>query len=335
MSATSALSTASSFGIPRPPDRDSAIVHDRRVIVDGLDTQYLEAGSGPTLLLLHGHEQSATSWRWVIPALARTHRVLALSLPGHGDSAPAAEGSLPGGKMEPFVAAFLDALHVEPQIDLVGHSAGGAIALRVALADPQRIRSLTLVDSAGLGQTVHPLLALDTLPLVGELAIVISRLPGGDLGRTIICTAILFAQPWRMPAEFLAEQHALGRRPGQLETSTAMARALFGPHGQRQILLDRLPSLTTPTLVVWGGCDYVLPVHQARTAVDLLPHGRLAVFGDCGHLPHIEHPDRFAAVLGDWLAEHHDLAGNRPPASSPPGDRGDRPSTVTPERRTA
>jgi len=55
------------------------VVHDRRVTVDGITAQYLEAGSGPTLLLLHGHEQSATSWRWVIPAPTRTHRVLALS----------------------------------------------------------------------------------------------------------------------------------------------------------------------------------------------------------------------------------------------------------------
>jgi demethylmenaquinone methyltransferase/2-methoxy-6-polyprenyl-1,4-benzoquinol methylase len=57
--------------------------------VDGLSLQYLEAGTGSPGLLLHGHEQSATTWRWVIPALARTHRVLALSLPGHGESAPA------------------------------------------------------------------------------------------------------------------------------------------------------------------------------------------------------------------------------------------------------
>ena len=52
--------------------------------MDGVETQYLEAGAGPPLLLLHGHEQSATTWRWVIPTLARTHRVLALSLPASG-----------------------------------------------------------------------------------------------------------------------------------------------------------------------------------------------------------------------------------------------------------
>jgi pimeloyl-ACP methyl ester carboxylesterase len=286
---------------PHPPAGEEIVIHDRRITVDGVQTQYLEAGAGPALLLLHGHEQSATSWRWVIPALARTRRVLALSLPGHGESGPAPDGHAPGADLAPFVAAFCSAVGAGAPIDLAGHSAGGAIALRLTLADPARIRTLTLVDSAGLGREVHPLLALDTLPVIGELAVMISRLPGGDLARTTMSAAMLFAQPWRIPAEFFTEQHALGRRPGQLEASTAMARALFGPHGQRQILLDRLPALTTPTLVIWGDRDYLLPVQQAHAAVNRLPHARLSVVPDCGHLPHVEHPDRFAAVLGTWL----------------------------------
>jgi 2-hydroxy-6-oxonona-2,4-dienedioate hydrolase len=287
---------------PQPQATGETDVRDRRITVDGVDTQYLEAGAGSPLLLLHGHEQGAASWRWVISALARTHRVLALSLPGHGESGPAAGRYGPGADLAPFVAAFLAGAGVESPLDVVGHSAGGAIALRLTLADPTRIRTLTLVDSAGLGREVHPLLALDTLPVVGELAVMISRLPGGDVARTSMSTAMLFAQPSRIPAEFVAEQHALARRPGQLEASTAMARALFGPQGQRQILLGRLPELTTPTLVIWGARDYLLPVQQARTAVKMLPHGELSVFPDCGHLPHVEQPDRFAAVLGDWLA---------------------------------
>jgi pimeloyl-ACP methyl ester carboxylesterase len=134
----------------------------------------------------------------------------------------------------------------------------------------------------------------------------ISRMPGGDVGRTSMSAAMLFAQPSRVPKEFFDEQHALGRRPGQLEASTAMARALFDANGQREVLLDQLPTLTMPTLVVWGGCDYVLPASQAHAAVDRLPHGRLALLADCGHLPHVECPDRFATVLSEWLAEHHD-----------------------------
>jgi pimeloyl-ACP methyl ester carboxylesterase len=284
-------------------DQAAPAVFDRRIVVDGVNLQYLEAGSGPPLLLLHGHEQSATSWRWVIPVLSRTHRVLALSLPGHGDSAPAVGGYAPGRDLAPLVADFLDALEVG-SLHVVGNSVGGAVILRLALADPARVRTLTLVDSAGLGREVHPLLALDTLPMIGELAIMISRMPGGDVGRTSMSTAMLFAQPSRVPAEFFTEQHALGRRPGQLEASTAMARALFDVNGQREVMLDRLPELTMPTLVIWGGCDYVLPASQAQAAVDRLPHGRLALLADCGHMPHVECPDRFATVLSEWLAEH-------------------------------
>src|SRR6204780_4047942 len=127
----------------QPQAQGEIVVHDRRITVNGVETQYLEAGAGPPLLLLHGHEQSATSWRWVIPALARTRRVLALSLPGHGESGPATEGHAPGADLAPFVAAFLAAIGVEAPVDLVGHSAGGVIALRLALTDPARIRTLT------------------------------------------------------------------------------------------------------------------------------------------------------------------------------------------------
>src|SRR5580704_18081704 len=117
-----------------PPPQEDTVLHDHRIMVDGVKTQYLEAGTGPLLLLVHGHEQSASSWRWVIPVLARTRRVLALSLPGCGESGPAAEGHAPGADLAPFVAGFLSAIGAEDPVDLVGHSAGGAIALRLALA---------------------------------------------------------------------------------------------------------------------------------------------------------------------------------------------------------
>jgi pimeloyl-ACP methyl ester carboxylesterase len=80
-------------------------------------------------------------WRWVIPHLSRTHRVLALSLPGHGDSTAAMGAYAPGRDTASFVAAFLDALGIG-LLDVVGHSAGGAVALRLALRDPARVRTL-------------------------------------------------------------------------------------------------------------------------------------------------------------------------------------------------
>ena len=85
--------------------------------------------------------------------------------------------------------------------------------MRLALTDPARVRALVLVDSAGLGREVHPLLAVDTLPLVGELAILLSHLPGGNLCRTTMSAAVLFAQPWRVPVDFLTEHTSAARTP--------------------------------------------------------------------------------------------------------------------------
>ena len=160
--------------------------------------------------------------------------MLALSLPGHGDSAPAVGGYAPGGDLAPFVAGFLDTLGVGP-LDVVGNSVGGAVALRLALADPARVRTLTLVASAGLGREVNPLLALAAQPVVGELAILLGRVPGGDLLRTTMSAAMLFAQPWRAPAKSSPSSTSWGagqvnsRRPprwlARCSTSTDSARS--------------------------------------------------------------------------------------------------------------
>jgi len=120
-------------------------IHDRRITVDGMNVQYLDAGAGRPLLLLHGHEQSASGWRWVIPALARSRRVLAVSLPGHGGTDPAVGAYKPGRDLVPFVLDVLDAIGVGA-VDVAGNSSGGAIALRLALGHPDRVRTLTLVD---------------------------------------------------------------------------------------------------------------------------------------------------------------------------------------------
>ena len=83
-----------------------------------------------------------------------------------------------------------------------------------------------------------------------------------------------------------------------------MARAIFDVGGQREVLLERLIDVTAPTLVVWGALDCVVPVSQAQDAVRRLPAGRLEIVPDCGHLPHVERPEEFVAIMTAFLAEH-------------------------------
>lgn len=279
----------------------SAVVEERRIVVAGLSTRYLAAGDGPPLVLLHGDGDSAVSWRWVLPHLARTHRVYAPDLPGFGDSAkPPADYS--PAFFASFVAAFLDTLgHARAVV--AGNSLGGLVALRLALGDPARVTALGLVNSAGLGRAVNPGLLPLILPGGGELAIAWSKTPLGAEQRAWWRATLLFARPERVPAAWLAEQDRLARLPGFLEATVVSLRAVFDLGGQREVLLEQLPRLPMRTLVVWGRDDLVFPEGQARAAVERLQQGSLALIPDCGHLPHVERPDLFAAALGRFLDE--------------------------------
>jgi pimeloyl-ACP methyl ester carboxylesterase len=264
------------------------VVEEQNVDVDGLPIRYLSAGAGPPLVLLHGAGDNALDWQWVFPALARTHR-----------ARPAVDYS--SAYFERFVAAFVDALDIG-QATFVGNSLGGLIALRLALSEPARVTALILVDSAGLGRTINPAFTSVNVPGLSEAAIPFWRTPVGAYQRAWGRTALLFAHPpGAVPREWLAEQGRLALSPGYLEAHMTVLRALVSPLGQRRVLVDRLPSVKIPTLVVWGARDRVFPESQARVAAARLPEGSLAIISECGHMPHVECPDRFLAALDGFL----------------------------------
>jgi 4,5:9,10-diseco-3-hydroxy-5,9,17-trioxoandrosta-1(10),2-diene-4-oate hydrolase len=275
-------------------------VEKQDVEIDGMPIRYLAGGEGPSLVLLHGAGDNALDWQWVMPTLAATHRVYAPDLPGSPESArPAADYS--PAFFERFVAAFVDALDIG-RATFVGNSLGGLIALRLALSEPERAGALVLVDSAGLGRAVNPAFTSVNVPGLGEAALPFWRTPVGAYQRAWGRTALLFAHPpGSVPREWVAEQCRLALSPGYLEAHLAVLRTQVGFGGQREVLVDQLPLLEIPTLVVWGAGDRVFPESQARVAAARLQEGSLAVVPDCGHMPHVECPDRFLAALDDFL----------------------------------
>ena len=281
------------------PQRVNVAVEERSVKVDGVPIHYLAVGIGPPLVLLHGAGDNALDWRWVMLALAATHRVYAPDLPGSPDSARPAVDYSPSF-FERFVAAFVDALDIG-RATFVGNSLGGLIALRLALSEPARVTSLVLVDSAGLGREVNPAFTSVNVPGIAEAAMPFWRTPAGAYQRALGRTVLLFAHPpGSVAREWLVEQCRLALLSGYLEAHVSVLRALVSPLGQREVLVDRLPSLKTPTLVVWGARDRVFRQSQAREAVAHLSGGSLVLIPDCGHMPHVECPDRFMAALGEF-----------------------------------
>lgn len=266
-------------------------------------TEYLTAGEGPPLLLLHGVGDSAYSWEWVIPSLARTHRIYAPSLPGFGGSAkPKIEYS--PEFYTTFVTAFLDTLGLE-QVSLVGNSLGGLVGIRLALAAPSRVKALVLVDSAGLGRGLNPLMRLQTLPGTAKFLAPLGKTSiGAKIWAWAFC-GLTLAKPNRVKRDWFERLSQMAQDPGYLEATVSALRnvgTLTGQH-DHEIMLDKLSRLTIPTLLIWGEQDRVLPVHHAKAAISRLPQGRLEILSDCGHIPQIEQPERLEAALSKFFNE--------------------------------
>jgi pimeloyl-ACP methyl ester carboxylesterase len=275
---------------------------ERRIDVGGLTTRYLTAGTtGPPLILLHGVGDNALDWQWVLPTLARTHRVYAPDLPGSGGSTKPDVDYSPAFFTQ-FLSAFLNALEVE-RAAVVGNSLGGLVGLRLALSEPERVTALALVSSAGLGRKVTYTLRSLALPGYGRLAVAWGKRRPGAVQRALGRAALVFARPRGAPREWIKEQYRLARLPGFLEAQMATVRAQVDLKGQREVLVDRLAELEVPTIIVWGMHDRVLPYSQAKEAVSRLQEGYLELISECGHLPQVEQPERFVSGLRRFLSE--------------------------------
>jgi 4,5:9,10-diseco-3-hydroxy-5,9,17-trioxoandrosta-1(10),2-diene-4-oate hydrolase len=160
---------------------------------------------------------------------------------------------------------------------------------------------LGLIASAGLGQKVTYTLRSLALPGNGKLVVAWGKRPPGAAQRALGRATLLFGRPQSVPLKWLKEQYRLARLPGFVEAQLATVRAQVGLKGQREVLLDRLAQLEVPTIIVWGTRDRVFPYSQAKEAVSKVQEGALELIPDCGHLPHVEQPDRFTAIVARFL----------------------------------
>ncbi len=234
----------------------------------------------------------------MLPALARNHLVYAIDLPGYDGSSEPQDYS--SAFTAQFVNSFLEAVGVESAV-MVGNSFGGLAALHLALSEPERVCALVLVDSAGLGREVNPTLMGLTLPGVGELAKALGGTPPGAAQRVFRRALLMFARPWQIPLKWLTGQYKVAQQPNFMEATQESLRNAVSSTGQREVLVDQLPRLQMPTLVVWGIEDKVIPYRHANAAVTRLKKGTLKLIPSCGHLPHVEQPERFVSVLDNFL----------------------------------
>lgn len=270
--------------------------------VAGMRIESLVAGAGQPLVLLHGDGESAFDWTWVAPRLASQYRVFAPNLPGYGDSdKPDVHYTI--DFYHSFLKDYLSTLGLE-RVLLVGNSMGGLIALSLALTEPESVAALALVDSAGLGRALSPILAAQALPAAGELIMAWSKTPLGAMQLAWSRASLLFANPLQAPASWIREQERLAEMPGCLRATISSLRndLCFGL--QCILKLNDLERLSMPVKVIWGQQDRILPLYQAFAAAGRAGQGPPAVISGAGHIPHVESPDAFLAALMPFLRAH-------------------------------
>jgi pimeloyl-ACP methyl ester carboxylesterase len=273
----------------------------RRATLHGHELSYLDSGEGPAVLFIHGLLGSHRNWAHLVDTLDTRHRVLAPDLIGHGASAkPMGDYSL--GAHAATLRDLLDHLDVD-RVTLVGHSLGGGIAMQFCYLFPDRVERLVLVSSGGLGRSVSPLLRSATLPGADwVLALAASgwvrdraEAVGGTLRRLGLRPSADLTEGWQ---GFTSLGEAETRR-----AFLATARSVIDPGGQTVTAHDHLPlAITIPTLVVWGTRDRMIPVWHATTAQQAIPGSRVELFEGAGHFPHLEQPERFGQLLGEFMA---------------------------------
>ena len=272
----------------------------QHVTIHGHRRAFVQVGSGPALLLLHGLGCDHTTWTPVIDSLAKRYTVIAPDLLGHGSSdKPRADYSVGG-----YANGMRDLLTVLgiDKTTVVGHSFGGGVAMQFAYQFPERTERMMLVASGGLGPEVTPGIRAITTPGFHQLMGLLT-LPGvrhaGVAGLKVAA-----ATGWRTTRDLgeVADIYDSFKDPHTRAAIRHVVRAVVDWRGQIVTMGDRAYLTDAmPMAVVWGGDDKVIPVRHASNAATLAPKARVEVIPNAGHFPHKDHPERFVKIVHDWI----------------------------------
>ncbi len=272
--------------------------------INGLSVHYQRMGVGdPTFLLLHGFVASTFSWREVIMPLAEIEQVIAYDRPGFGltERPLAWEGVNPyseEGNLN-LLLGLLNSFDLE-RVILVGNSAGGTLATAFTLAYPERVEALIEVDAA-IYQTMPDSALLTWLlntPQVDHLGPLIARSPGGNRGMAFLESA------WYDPTLMTTDSDIQDgyRKPLQVEDwDKALWEHSKATHPPD--LAGRLDQIVTPTLVISGAEDQILPLANSQRLAEDIPNAVLVIIDQCGHLPQEECPRQFIQAVLDFIQQ--------------------------------
>ena len=284
-----------------------SIPDDHYVKVGSINTRYWTGGEGSPVVLVHGMGGSAAGWLPSFSAFCSEHQVFALDIVGHGrtDKPDPARYNYRLTDLKNFISDFMNILKIN-QAHIVGHSMGGAVSLMLAINDSSRVQKLVLSDAGGLGKELHPFMRVMSIPVLGE--ILASRLlytsdvkKYGEQLRSSARNATYITD------ELIENLHAVEQFPTKYKMFLKVLRDGVNWTGQKknfyEPILERLPTVTNQTLLIWGRQDDLIPLAHAEIAAKRLPNARLEVIENSGHVPMFDQPETFNRLVLEFLRD--------------------------------
>lgn len=265
-------------------------------LVNGERTRIRDSGGKkPALVLVHGLANSLEIWDRVAGKLARQFRLIAFDLPGFGE-ASRPDAAYDGSFFAEQLRAVLDTLGL-PRAHLVGSSLGASVIVRFSERHLGRVDRVALAAPGGFGRRTHPLMRLPALPLIGR------RLGRPTPFNNALTLKLAMHDRAQVTPALLALTNRYARAPGSERSFVRTLQTGVGLFGSKdRATMTRIAAqLDRPALVLWGRQDRVFPPAYAHRAAAVLPRSTLRLIDRCGHYPHWEQPDAFAAAVEAFL----------------------------------
>jgi len=261
-----------------------------QVEIYGQKINYLEAGSGPEVILLHGLGGDSSNWSFTIPALAKSFHVYVPDQVGFGESdKPLINYRV--ATLVDFLDGFCRKLAIS-KATIVGNSLGGWVALDFALGHPEKVTKLVLVDSAGYSQQ-----RTGGAPLARD---VLLRLNPSTLEDTRKLMAVVFYNK-NYSSEQVAE---MGFVRHLHKNDSPTINAFIDSILRGEDMLDgKLGAVKAPTLIMWGREDALITLKAAKAFAEDIAGSQSVVLDGCGHVPQVECAGTFNEALGKFLAQ--------------------------------
>ena len=264
--------------------------------VGGLNVHYRDEGprdDPAPIVLLHGTSSSLHTWDGWAETLRAKRRVVRFDLPGFGLTGPNATGDYSDAAYVGFVLQMLDALKLA-RVVLGGNSLGGAIAWQTAVAAPERVVQLILVDAGGYA------FEATSVPIGFRIARMpwLRGLMRHVLPRSVVESSVrnVYGDPNRVTPDLVDRYVAMTLRTGNRDAlAQRMAQMSWGQN------LGGLRTLTQRTLILWGGRDRLIPPAHAQQFARDIPGSTVVVFNELGHVPHEEDPQRTVLAVQRFL----------------------------------